>query len=131
MEENTQSIHLTLEEVRDQLESWRRNKINHREPIPKDLWQAAANLARKHSINVVSKALRLSYADLKNRLYNPSTLKHKTKQKHTSFIELKYCKPLSAETTTVDIENKRGARMRICLKESVDISNLIKIFCQL
>lgn len=69
MNENTLSIQPTLDEVRNQLENWRKNKRNHREPVPKDLWQAAAELARKHSINTVSKALRLSYADLKKCPY--------------------------------------------------------------
>jgi len=31
-----------LEEIRSQLENWRKNKTNKREPIPKELWQAAA-----------------------------------------------------------------------------------------
>lgn len=58
-----QNIQPTLEEVRDKLEHWRKIKRNHREPIPQKLWQAVAELARKHSINEISKALRLSYAD--------------------------------------------------------------------
>ncbi|MHB8277109.1 MAG: hypothetical protein ACYDIA_05605 [Candidatus Humimicrobiaceae bacterium] len=131
MEEITQNIQPTLEEVRDQLENWRKNKTNHREPIPKELWQQSADLAKKHSINEVSKALRLSYADLKDRLYGPTISKQKIKEKCASFIELKYTQPLSAETTTVDIENKRGCKMKICFKGSTDISSLIKTFCQL
>jgi len=46
MEENTPSIQLTLEELKNQLENWRKNKTNHREPIPKELWEAAVELAR-------------------------------------------------------------------------------------
>ena len=72
MEENTLNIQPTLEEVKNQLENWRKSKKNHRQPIPKDLWQAVADLARKHSIATVSKALRLSYADLKDRVYGPT-----------------------------------------------------------
>ena len=64
MEEITQAAQPTFEEVKDKLENWRKNKTNHREPIPKELWQAAADLAGGHSINTVSKALRLSYACL-------------------------------------------------------------------
>lgn len=48
----------TLGQVGSKLEHWRKIKKNHREPIPKDLWQAATDPARKHSINTVSKALR-------------------------------------------------------------------------
>ena len=59
--QNQPTLQPTLEEVRDKFESWRKIKRNHREPIPKDLWQAAADLARKYSVNTVSKELHLSY----------------------------------------------------------------------
>lgn len=120
----------TIDEIRDRLESWRKNKINHRQPIPKELWQAAVELARCHSINTVSKALRLSYADLKDRLYGPSEPKPSKRQKPASFIELKYSAPLMPEKITVDIENKKGCKMRIYLRPDTDITNLIKSFCQ-
>jgi len=129
-DQNLSAFKPTLEEVSAQLEHWRKNKRNNREPIPKDLWQAAAELARRHSINTVSKVLRLSYADLKDRLYGPSIPKQKTKEKPVSFIELKYNQPLSAAETTVDMENKKGYRMRISFKGSADITTLIKAFCQ-
>ena len=119
-----------LDEIRSQLENWRKNKTNKREPIPKELWQAAAKLAQKHSIATVSKELRLRYASLKKHIYGPPISKNKAKEKLPSFVELKYSQPLLSGIT-VDIENKRGARMRICLKESFDITKLIKSFCQL
>jgi len=130
MQEDTQSTQPTIEELKIQLENWRANKRNHREPIPKQLWKAAADLARAGSINQVSKTLHLSYADLKYHIYGPSVPKHKTKQKDISFIEIKPSQPLSETPVTVDIENKKGARMRICLKET-DIASLVKLFCQL
>ena len=103
-----------LEEIRSQLENWRKNKTNKREPIPKELWQAAAELARAHSIAMVSKVLRLRYASLKEHIYGPPISKNKVKEKLPSFVELKYSQPLLSDIT-VDIENKRGCRMRIYL----------------
>jgi len=129
MEENTPSIQLTLEELKNQLEDYRKNKSYHRQPIPKELWQAAADLAKKHSIATISKELRLRYANLKEHMYGPPISKNKFKEKFPSFVELKYSQPLLSDIT-VDIENKRGCRMRICLKESFDIASLIKTFCQ-
>ena len=120
MNEDTLSMQPTLDEVRNQLESWRKNKRNHREPIQKDLWQDAAELARKHSINTVSKALRLSYADLKDRVYGPSIPKDKTKEKPASFIELKYTQPFSVAETILEMENKKGQRLKICFKGKTD-----------
>ena len=130
MEESTTSIQLTLEELKNQLEDYRKNKSYHREPISKELWQAAADLARKHSIATVSKELRLRYASLKEHMYGPQISKNKAKEKFPSFVELKYSQPLLSDIT-VDIENKRGLRMRICLKADADITTLIKLFCQL
>jgi len=101
------TTHSTIEEVRTQLENWRKNKINHREPIPKELWQAAVDIARCHSINTVSKALRISYADLKNRVY-PSKYKPTNKEK-ASFIELKYSSPLLPKKST-ELKIKRDAK---------------------
>lgn len=130
MEENTPSIDLTLEELKNKLENYRKNKSYQKEPIPKELWQAAAELARKHSIATISKELRLRYASLKEHIYGPPISKNKVKEKFPSFVELKYSQPLLSDIT-VDIENKRGARMRICLKESFDITKLIKSFLSL
>ena len=131
MEQIIKATQPVLEEVKDKLESWRKNKVNHRQPIPKDLWQAAADLARDGSINQVSKALRLSYADLKCHVYGSSVVSKKTGQKRPSFIELKYSQPLMPENITVDIENKKGCRMRIYLKGNAGIFELIKSFCKL
>ncbi|MBM3709060.1 MAG: hypothetical protein FJW61_01360 [Actinobacteria bacterium] len=124
---------ITIDEIRSQLENWRQNKRNHREPIPKELWQAAADLAKKHSINTVSKALRLSYADLKVRLYGPSKPKPSKRQKPASFIELKCDSPLTDKETTLELQDlKRDIRLKISFKGSpvFDISSLIKSFCQ-
>ena len=133
MNEDTLNMLPTIEGVKNQLENWRKNKRNHREPVPKDLWQAAVELAKKHSINTVSKALRLSYADLKDRVYSPTILKHKTKEKTASFIELKYDSPITVEETTLELQDlKRDLRLKISFKGSpcFDISTLIKTFCQ-
>ncbi len=130
MEENTQGSPLTLGELKSKLEDYRKNKSYHKEPIPKELWQAAADLARKHSIATVSKALHLRYASLKEHM-GPPISKNKVKEKFPSFVELKYSQPLTQEEITVDIENKKGCRMRICLGTGTDVTSLIKSFCGL
>ena len=129
-QQNISNTEPTLEEVSNQFENWRKNKRNHREPIPKKLWQAAAELAKKHSINQVSKALHLSYADLKDHLYGPSIPKQKTKEKPASFIELKCDSPLMEQETTLEMQDPKGYKMRICFKGSpdFDVTALIKAF---
>ena len=128
MQENNQ---LTLEELKKQFEDYRKNKSYNREPIPKHLWQAAADLAKIHSIATVSKELGLRYSNIKEYIYGPPVSKNKIKEKLPCFIELKYNQPLIQEAITVDIENKKGARMRICLGSNTDIGSLIKSFLSL
>ena len=128
MEENNQ---LTLEELKNQFEDYRKNKSYNRQPIPKQLWQAAADLAKKHSIATVSKELGLRYSSIKEYIYGPPVSKNKVRKKSPCFVELKYNQPFMQEGITVDIENKKGARMRICLGSSTDIASIIKTFCQL
>lgn len=52
MEENIPNNELTLEELKNKFENYRKNKSYQREPIPKELWKDAAELARKHSIDM-------------------------------------------------------------------------------
>jgi len=127
--QNTPNRQPTLEEVRNKLEHWRKIKRNHREPIPKDLWQAAAELARKHSINTVSKALGLSYADLKDRVYPPSKFKPAEK---APFIEIGYGQPSLVPEAMLEMENPKGSRLRICFKGKTDfdLMSLAKTFIE-
>ena len=114
----TDSSQPTFEQVHERLESWRKIK-KHREPIPKDIWHDATELAKKHSINTVSKTLRLSYTDLKDRVCGPSKPKPK-KQRPSDFIEIGYDKPSSMPETTIELENKKGSRLKVCLKGKID-----------
>ena len=126
----TDSSQPTFEQVRERLERWRKIK-KHREPIPKDIWQDATELAKKHSINTVSKTLRLSYTDLKDRVCGPSKPKPK-KQRSSDFIEIGYDQPSSMPETIIEMENKKGSRFKICLKGSTgfDPMDLAKTFLQ-
>lgn len=54
--------------VKKQFEQWRNRRVNRREPIPQELWQAAVELCKTHGITHVSRSLRLSYTELKKRI---------------------------------------------------------------
>jgi len=127
MDNDTHAADPAIEEVRQRLEGWRKIK-KHRQPIPKDIWQDAAELARKYSISAVSKTLRLSYTDLKDRVYGPS----KTKQKSSDFIEIGYSQPSIIPETTIEMENKKGSSFKVCLKGRTDsgLMDLARTFLQ-
>ena len=131
-QQNTPALQPTLEEVSAQLEHWRQIKRNHRVPIPKKLWQAAAELSRLHSISSVSKALRLSYTDLKKHVYGPSISIPTKKERDFAFIELECVQPFMGAETTVEIEDKKGSKMRMCFKgkPDFDLMNLAKAFLE-
>ena len=63
-----------LQDIQDQFEHWRSNRSRKREPIPKRLWKAAADLCQIHGLSRVSKRLGLSYTDLKKRLPKEPTV---------------------------------------------------------
>jgi len=58
-----------LEEVRERFESWRESRKRGAR-IPAELWQAAVSLFPRYSVNRISRALRLGYEDVRNRVEN-------------------------------------------------------------
>ena len=106
----------TIEQLRKKLDDWRKIKKYNREPVPKDIWKDATELAKKYSIYIVSKALSLNYVNLKTRVMGPS--KKKPENKKTPFIELGQLSP--AAEIVLEMENKKGSRLKICLKGSTD-----------
>lgn len=112
--------HLTLEEVRGLFERWRREK-RRRDPIPPALWEAAVALTRKHSMNEISRRLRLSYNELKSRAVNPPV---GPAPKPPAFIELDGI--LKNADCTIAMEKPTGERMRI--KGSCAVMELVREF---
>ena len=51
----------------NQIALWRDNR-EKRTAMPEDLWRAAAELAQRHGVYRVCRALRLSYESLKRRV---------------------------------------------------------------
>ena len=130
--QNTPAPQLTLEEVSAHFNRWRQIRRNRREPIPKKLWQQAAELSRQYSVSSVSKELRLGYTDLKDRVYGPSVSKPAINKKDPDFIEIKYPQPFLTSEAIVEIEDKNGLKMRICFKgkPDVDLLSLAKVFLE-
>jgi hypothetical protein len=116
MEKDSPAVNPAIEEVRQRLDSWRKTKKNHHEPIPEDLWQAAADLARAHSVNSVSKALRLSYTDLKDHACGHTKSRTK-KRKRSSFVEIEPMVPSPFQEVTMEMENTKGSKVKISLKD--------------
>ncbi len=88
------SDQLTLESVQQQFIDWRAQRSSKRERIPPELWQAAVRLCDVHTVGEVSRSLRLSFMDLKERLAGtPSTKEEKSVQ----FLRLEVGSPGSGQ----------------------------------
>lgn len=103
-----------LDRVRRRFEHWRRTR-RHRSPIPEALWALAVKTARAHGLHRTARALRLSYAALKQRLQaaggpggGPPT--------STTFVELMPPGAAGPPACTLELETARGAKLRIHLQ---------------
>jgi hypothetical protein len=111
---------LTIDEVRDRFEEWRKNRQG-RSPIPNELWSAAAELARKDGINRTAAELHLDGGKLK-RLMGAKTTPGK---QAPAFVELVTPGAISIPECTIALEGRRGT-IRIQLKgaSALDLAGL-------
>jgi hypothetical protein len=68
----TSTIPVDLLELKARFESWRTNRKYVREPIPDELWNAAADLSRRHPTSLVGRILKLDPGRLKKLLMKRS-----------------------------------------------------------
>ena len=119
----------TVEEIRDQFETWRKTR-EKRTPIPDALWEAAVSLSPRYSLYQISKALRLNYNDLKCRIQTSPSSLQSPPAIDPSFIELGLKDPLLPAECIVEMEDQNGAKMRMCFKgeAGLDLLELGKVF---
>jgi hypothetical protein len=112
----TPTVRPTLEVVRNQFEAWRKRKHRGRR-IPAALWQAAVELCGDHSVWEVSRALRLSYNDLKNHVHKTRDIGLGTRQgPDFGFVKLDLGAPITPSECLVEMEAPSGAKMRMSFK---------------
>jgi len=111
---------LSLEETSKEFEKWRKSKSKQC-PIPEEHWKASVNLFPAHTITEISRALRLSYVDLKNRIEQ----KVSTDTVATStpgFIEIGAIKSQMESEWVMELEDKNGSRMKLSFKGKKEFS---------
>jgi hypothetical protein len=115
---NFNSSKSALENVRQQFDTWRKNKTCKH--TPQKLWHAAINLhcVEGLSIHRISKELHLNYNDFKKQITDNNILV--IKEVETSdFIELKYSQEVPSECL-IEMENIAGSKMRMSFKGKTD-----------
>ena len=114
----TAAIRPTLESVGHQFGAWRKRR-RCRGQIPEALWQAAVELCRDHSIFEVSRALRLNYNGLKNRVPKArDTGLAVGRRSDFGFVKLDLGVPITPSECLVEMEAPNGAKMRMSFKGS-------------
>lgn len=120
-----------LEQVDQRFKRWRSTR-RRGTPIPEALWASAVGLARAQGLNRTARALRLDYYDLKKRLEcaaGAACARHA----QPTFVELMAPRAAGACECILELENARGAKMRIALKgsDSADLAQLSSVFWNL
>ena len=120
---------LALEQVCQQFEYWRQTR-EKRCPIPGKLWRAAESLYPGYSLYHISKALRLNYTDLKQRLQRKQPAFIPPPIKPAEFIELQVNSAIQPAECLVEMEDPCGAKMRMHFKgdAGLDLLELGRIF---
>jgi hypothetical protein len=109
------TIRSSLEVVRNQFEGWRKGRASR--GIPEALWEAAVELCRDHSIFAVSRALRLNYNGLKDRVLRARDVDLAVgKRSGLGFVKLDLAAPITPSECLVEMEAPNGAKMRMSLK---------------
>jgi hypothetical protein len=111
----------TLEKVREEFETWRKNRKNHRAMIPQQLWDKAVALSKQYTISKVSKTLRLGYTDLKKRVVPHRSVTKTSKSEPQTFIELKGSCMAPPSECIIEMEDPKGAKMTMRLRGGFDL----------
>jgi hypothetical protein len=119
-----------LEQLRRRFEEFRNTRSGHAR-LPEDLWEAAAELAKRYGVNPTARALRLEYGGLRKRMEN----RGQAKRKHTpaaspSFLEFVAPGAKALTNCTVEVESAQGGKLRLELKAvaTSEVANLIRAF---
>jgi hypothetical protein len=124
MENKEVVLEADVNEVLERFKQWRVAK-GKREAIPEDLWDAAVNLTKRYSVNQISKALRISYAKLRQRVSGKQSIVE------TPFMQVGLGQMLSPASCVVEIDKADGSTMKICFtgEGAREILEIGKAFC--
>ena len=118
------TIPADLLELKARFETWRTNRKYVREPIPDELWNAAADLSRRYPPSLVGRFLKLDPSRLKKLLIKRSARTSVRKKPQAAFFQLPteialpdVGSPLPQSPTScrLQIERPDGSRLTLTL----------------
>ena len=121
-ERPTIAVPAAIQEAERQFGGWRRER-KRGERIPENLWAMAVALAKQHGVWPAARALHLDHSRLKRHVRNGEE-----EVKSDAFIEV-IPQGAMLRACTVEMEDGRGARMRIEMKgAAADVAALSRTF---
>lgn len=130
------AIPADLLEIKGRFETWRTNRKYMREPIPDELWDAAADLSRRYPPSLVGRTLKVDSSKLKKLLIKRSPRTSTRKKPQAAFFQLpteialpEIGSPLPQNLTgcRLQIERSDGSRLTLTLP-SLDLASISQLF---
>jgi hypothetical protein len=109
-----------LASLQRRFEQWRQTH-RPRSRIPDSLWAAAVKMASRYGLCRTARALPVEYYLLKKHVerHSPTALRRQESDPPPSFVELPPPVPTGECDCTLELEDTRGAKMRVHLKAAV------------
>jgi hypothetical protein len=125
-----QPVSAQLKEVQRRVERWRERGGGKGTRMPEELWQAAEEVARVEGLYSTSRALRVEYSRLKQRVRSRPVTSTKTSSVSSSFVELGMSQLCGVCKTVIDVCGRWGDRMHVEVMgtPTVDIVGLTQTF---
>ncbi len=101
--------------VQSRFTTWRKAKTG-RDRIPDRLWSAAVRLCTRHSVDEISRWLRLNHSALRDRVGPKKKRKVRRSRSAPSFAELVPPLASSSAEYVIEVEGTEGKRMRVRLR---------------
>ena len=130
------TIPADLIELKARFDAWRASRKYVREPIPADLWSAAADLSRRYPPSLVGRVLKIDSSRLKKLLIKRSPRTSNRKKPQTAFFQLpteialpEAGSPLPQRSVgcRLQIERSDGSRLTLTLP-SLDLACISRLF---
>jgi len=126
-------------ELKTRFETWRRNRKYVREPIPNELWSAAADLSRRYPPSLVGRVLKIDPSRLKKFQLKRSARTSNRKKPQAAFFQLpteialpevRSALPQIPAGCRLQIERHDGSRLTLTLP-SLDLASISRLCADL
>lgn len=120
-----------LGKLHHRLERWRQQHGGPGRPIPGELWDEAAVIARAEGVDVVARTLRVDRLRLAGRVeFEAGTSRNAAEHEHHRFVELDASRLCQPAKTVLRFEGRDGERMEVELGDAarVDVMALASAF---